>query len=561
MCLHLRTATAVAFLAASALLVTAGAGAAPSVTRTSYVQVSAGNHHTCAVTVGRGVKCWGINTTGQSGTGDNNRVGYLTPVDVAGLARGVRAIDAGSQHTCALTTAGAVTCWGLDHDGRLGFMHRAGRLLPRRAAGLARGVAAISAGDNHTCALTTAGGVRCWGAGSDGQLGNGQRTRTMTPVGVVGLDRGVRAVSAGGGSSLGFTCAVTDAGGAKCWGAGYGGQLGNGALTRFQPVPVDVVGLTSGVRAVSTGIQHACALTTAGGVKCWGSNTQGQLGNGARPGTSTTPVDVAGLASGVSALVTGGGHSCALVAGGAVKCWGINNDGQLGNGTTTSSNTPVDVVGLGGPVKGLSAGLIHVCALMSAGSIKCWGSNSIGQLGDGTKVRRTRPVDVRPAAAAPAPRAAPAPSTTTAALRSFADRIGGILRQSAAGRRALARALTAGFTCASPHRMTAARVDRVVANRRGLLRQLATLEAPGAHAGQAVRLLRQALQHSVEADVLYRDGFRALGTSGCPLPPNRSFTLARRSDTSASAAKRRFVAVYNPLARRVGRRTWSADEI
>ena len=161
--------------------------------------------------------------------------------------------------------------------------------------------------------------------------------------------------------------------------------------------------------------------------------------------------------------------------------------------------------------------------------------------------------------------AAPATGTGTGAatrqLRTFADRVGKILQQSAAGRRTLAGALTAGFSCSITPRAAGERVNRVVANRQGLLRQLRGLQAPTPQATKALRLLRQGIQHSIEADIRYRDGFYALRTSGCPLPPNRNFTLARQSDTRASAAKRQFVAVYNPIARRVGRRTWSANEI
>jgi Cutinase/Regulator of chromosome condensation (RCC1) repeat/Putative Ig domain len=198
----------------------------------------------------------------------------------------------------------------------------------------------ISAGYNHTCAVTTTGAVKCWGDNPYGELGDGTTTSSTTPVDVVGLGSGVAAVSAGGG----HTCAVTTAGGVKCWGDNGYGELGDGTTTS-STTPVDVVGLGSGVAAVSAGDDHTCAVTTAGGVKCWGDNIYGALGDGTTT-SSTTPVDVVGLGSGVAAVSAGAGDSCAVTTAGAGKCWGDNFYGELGDGTTTSSTTPVDVVGL-----------------------------------------------------------------------------------------------------------------------------------------------------------------------------------------------------------------------
>jgi len=141
------------------------------------------------------------------------------------------------------------------------------------------------------------------------------------------------------------TCGLTTSGGVKCWGWNYFGQLGNGTWTNSN-VPVDVSGLSSGVSAISAGEYHTCGLLTSGGVKCWGNNYNGQLGNGNNT-RSNVPVDVSGLSSGVSAISAGWIHTCALTSSGGVKCWGNNYNGQLGNGNNTSSNIPVDVVGFG----------------------------------------------------------------------------------------------------------------------------------------------------------------------------------------------------------------------
>jgi alpha-tubulin suppressor-like RCC1 family protein len=147
------------------------------------------------------------------------------------------------------------------------------------------------------------------------------------------------------------------------------------------------------VAAVSAGGWHSCALTTSGGVKCWGLNAHGQVGDGTRTSASL-PRDVIGLTSGVAAIAAGGSHTCALTTAGAVKCWGRNAEGQLGDGTTTESLTPVDVVGLSSGVVAIAAGGYHTCALTAAGAVKCWGDNGYGAVGDGSYADRSAPVSV-----------------------------------------------------------------------------------------------------------------------------------------------------------------------
>src|SRR3990170_2637750 len=225
------------------------------------------------------------------------------------------AVTAGGMHTCALTTGGGVKCWGANGFGQLGDGTTTYRTTPVDVAGLSSGVAAVTAGDWHTCALTTVGGVKCWGANGFGQLGDGRTANRPTPVDVTGLSRGAAAVTAGGA----HTCALTTGGGVKCWGANGFGRLGDGTTTD-RTTPVDVTGLSSGVAAVTAGDWHTCALTTVGGAKCWGANGFFQLGDGTRT-DRTTPVDVAGLPSGVAAVAAGGSHTCAVTTGGGVKCW------------------------------------------------------------------------------------------------------------------------------------------------------------------------------------------------------------------------------------------------
>ncbi len=298
-------------------------------------------------------------------------------------------ISAGSSHTCALTSAGGVKCWGDNDLGQLGDNSTTQRLTPVDVTGLASGVAAISAGANHTCALTSAGGVKCWGDNDLGQLGDNSTTQRLTPVDVIGLASGVAAIGAG----TNHTCALTSAGGVKCWGFNGSGQLGDGS-TSDRLIPVDVSGLASGVAAISAGRAHTCALTSAGGVKCWGFNALGQLGDNSTT-QRLTPVDVTGLTTGVAAISAGEAHTCALTSAGGVKCWGYNIVGQLGDNSTTQRLTPVDVTGLGSPVAAISAGALHTCALTSAGGVKCWGFNGNGQRGDGSTTQRLIPVALR----------------------------------------------------------------------------------------------------------------------------------------------------------------------
>ncbi len=265
-----------------------------------------------------------------------------TPTPQAEPPVAVAAVSGGGYHTCALTTSGGVKCWGLNDGGQLGDGQACGSSCTALVdvSGLRSGVAAVSTGGLHTCAVTTAGGVKCWGWNDHGQLGDGTTTDSTTPVDVMGLTSGVVAVSASMSSGSPFspahTCALTSGGGVKCWGWNRDGQLGNGTSTDSS-TPVDVTGLSGGVAAVSAGSQHTCALTTTGGVKCWGSNGYGQLGDGRACGGGNcwTPVDVTGLTSGVVAVSAGTNHTCALTTTAGVKCWGVNYVGELGIGTIT----------------------------------------------------------------------------------------------------------------------------------------------------------------------------------------------------------------------------------
>jgi alpha-tubulin suppressor-like RCC1 family protein len=300
----------------------------------------------------------------------------------------VMAIAAGGAHACALTSKGAVLCWGRS-EAALPNEHAA---RPGPVPIVKDGVFAVSAGGRHDCILTAAGGAQCMGWGSDGQLGTGDANAAPKPADVTGLGSGVFAVSAGDAHS----CAVRTNGTVACWGSGKQGRLGNGdsQTYTFSLNPVDVVGLAGTVASVGAGGDRTCALMRSGSVKCWGRVRPGRPLTEAQPNEiAATAMDVPGLA-GVSGLAVGKSHSCALLANGTVKCWGWNEKGQLGNGATSDSEGPVDVVGLPPGVLAISAGESHTCAAMDNGGAYCWGANAFGQLGDGTTKDSARPVAV-----------------------------------------------------------------------------------------------------------------------------------------------------------------------
>lgn len=295
------------------------------------VSISAGLRHTCAVTTLGTAKCWGYNYHGQLGNGgthDSN-----TPVNVGNLS-GVASISAGSGHTCVVTTSGVAKCWGGNAHGQLGNGGYTKFSTPVDVSG-SNNMVSISAGSSHTCAITALGAAKCWGAGSKGQLGTGSYMSAPTPMDVSGLGSGVASISAGGR----HTCAVTTRGVAKCWGYNDRGQLGNGGTTNSN-IPVDV---SIGMASISASSSHTCAVTTGGAVNCWGSGSGGRLGDGGTD-NSYIPRSPYGLRRGARVVSTRSDHTCAVTTLGAVKCWGRGNNGQLGDGIDSDSHVPVDVL-------------------------------------------------------------------------------------------------------------------------------------------------------------------------------------------------------------------------
>jgi alpha-tubulin suppressor-like RCC1 family protein len=332
--------------------------------------VAAGTH-TCAIKNGA-LECWGANASGQLGNGTTTN--STTPVLVSGLTSGVTAVSVGGFYTCAIKS-GALTCWGKVPGG-------ATRNTPVLVGGLSSGVTAVATGGQHVCAIQS-GALKCFGTGP---LGNGTTTNSTTPVQVSSMKSGVTAVAAGGQ----HVCAIRS-GALKCWGFNADGQVGGGSPGAIISTPVQVTGMTSGVTAVAADSSQTCAVQN-GALKCWGYNGFGGLGNGTMT-SSTAPVQVTSMTSGVTAVAVTARHTCAVQSGG-VKCWGVNENGQLGNGTTTNSTTPVPVTGMTSGVTAVETGNEYTCAIQGGTALKCWGFNENGQLGNGTQTGSKTPVQV-----------------------------------------------------------------------------------------------------------------------------------------------------------------------
>ena len=252
-------------------------------------------------------------------------------------------------------------------------------------------VASITAATVHTCATDEDGAAWCWGQNGAGQLGNGTTTDSLTAVAVDGMTSAMR-VAAGAYD----TCALLSGGTVECWGENWSGQLGTGNETP-STVPRPVGGLTKAT-SIAAGIAHTCAVLTTGTVKCWGSDSSGELGAEHVPTRlgfpeSDVPIEVTGISTAVS-ISSASADTCAVLSGGTIDCWGENANGQLGDGTTATRFTPVQVTGITNAVA-VSAGDSHTCALLADGTVRCWGSNQGGQLGDGTTTASSTPVTVQ----------------------------------------------------------------------------------------------------------------------------------------------------------------------
>jgi alpha-tubulin suppressor-like RCC1 family protein len=347
--------------------------------------------HTCGLTSAGVAWCWGLGAYGQ--LGDDRRDAYSpTPVEAHTTVR-FTALAAGSLHTCGIATDSTAWCWGDSNGGATGDSTAAwgpttgfvgARPAPVPVSGQLKFVA-LTAGSQHTCGLATTGVAYCWGSNSVGQLGGGELGPHRAPTPVLS-NFAFKSVSAGDF----YTCGLDLNGAAWCWGMNASGRLGNGGGANANGPVAVAGGLTFTALANGKG-GHTCGIATSGANYCWGVNSYGQLGD------STTisrfsPVQVAGATT-FASIAPGSSHTCALTAAGAAYCWGLNGSGALGDATTTNRSTPTAVVG-GVTYKAL-ASYQHTCGEGTDGIAYCWGRNANGQLGDGGIYNRPGPAPVR----------------------------------------------------------------------------------------------------------------------------------------------------------------------
>ena len=361
--------------------------------------LSTGEYFGCRLSNSGAASCWGSNVSGQLGNPSASGPEYCathpcstTPISVRG-GRTFVAISSAGAGSCGLGTDGAAFCWGGNWVGQLGNGSTADTSVPVAVSG-GLTFASLSAGNDHACGVTRGGGILyCWGA-RHWLIGNVDTAGADRAPVAIGGGLAVSAVSAG----YDHNCAVTSGGAIYCWGSNFAGQLGTGdTVNRQGPTPV-LGGLT--FTAVSAGFSHTCGLAAGGSAYCWGDNQYGELGDGDTTGYRLTPVPVAGGLT-FTSISAGFDVTCGLTSTGAALCWGVNALGLLGNGTTSGPQScngvacgsmPIAVVG-GHTFVALST-RNSTCALTADGAVYCWGVNDQGQLGDGSTSNRQSPVRV-----------------------------------------------------------------------------------------------------------------------------------------------------------------------
>ncbi|HEX6965540.1 MAG TPA: Ig-like domain-containing protein [Gemmatimonadaceae bacterium] len=348
--------------------------------------------HTCGMTTTGAVYCWGRNAFGA--LGDGTMTSRSVPVASPGTPTFTQLV-VGNDYTCALDQNGRAYCWGNNAFGQLGDGTLTAHAAPKAVTGNLS-FTKLFAGDSYVCGLIPGGAAYCWGRNTRGQLGDGTTTNESTPTAVHGnpsLGTFAYTELALGGQT---SCGLTATGAAYCWGDGLDGQLGLGVAAIYV-FPVPVAGNHAFAQLSASG-QHACGVTTSGAAYCWGWNTSGQLGDGTTRDSVTSPVPVAGGLT-FTRVIAAQGFTCGLTATGAAYCWGSNSSGQLGNGAVGgSSGVPVAVAGglTFSTLGAFSADSLHaqVCGLGTSGAAYCWGDNRYGQLGDGTTTTSGAPVAV-----------------------------------------------------------------------------------------------------------------------------------------------------------------------
>lgn len=411
-------------------------------------KVAVGIKHACAILADKTVRCWGWNYSGQ--LGDGTYINHATSSSVVKTDEGqvlnnIERIAAGNHSTCAVNSSYQTYCWGTNADKKLGLIGSTANnfpraiLLPHLLTSLQ-----VSLGRDHMCVLQNDNSVVCSGSNLYRQSNPLSIDDAVLTTAAVPSLSAVEVVS----GDL-FNCSRSAAGQVNCWGDNMAGQLGDGTIQFVQSPEEDVVGLSNahqvsaynkgtcaivgadrslkcwglkvsssspsklsflnnrpvayynlqGIKSLSTGsfAEHMCAVTSTNAVKCWGNNDHGQLGNGTKI-SSADPVDVLGL-SFVAQVTTGADHTCALLLDSTVRCWGRSADGQLGNGVALTTPAPDELAPIA-PINGLSsvakvnASFRKTCAILTSGDLKCWGDNHYGDLGTGNLTNFSTPQSI-----------------------------------------------------------------------------------------------------------------------------------------------------------------------
>src|SRR5690554_1105447 len=359
------------------------ASSASQITGIQAKSLSSGKGFSCAHLLDDSVACWGNNSQGQLGD-DGTNISSQTPVAVVGLTQ-IQALSAGVDHSCAITQGNELWCWGNNTYGQLGNGSNTSSNQPIQLSGFT--AKSISLGEQFSCAIDTSNNSWCWGINQHGQLGNNHIDTQFSPVNVSDIDTTL-ALATG----KGFSCAVLNNHTASCWGRSVN-ELGsfnvstnmNGVVAKTQLSQVEKIG---------AGNHHYCAVLQDKTVQCWGVNNYGQLGSGGSSADAIPTVfakQVTGITDALD-VSAGAHHSCALNNDGSVACFGRNNLGQLGDGTNNSSANPVTVTINQATLIGAGDG--HSCAVLNNGEVWCWGDNGKGQLGNNSTTASNTPEQV-----------------------------------------------------------------------------------------------------------------------------------------------------------------------
>ena len=349
---------------------------------------------TCAIYgTERGLRCWGASRSGALGLGEETRSAAL-PTVVPGLESGVAQVATGSAHACAITDDGATYCWGAGERGQLGTGRYDMASSPQRVTIPGAKAKQIIAGDAFTCVLLEAGSVRCWGeivSATDDSAGCDASALPLLPE---GLWFGVAHIYAGSRHA----CALMEMGDVRCWGQNQSGQVGNGETSQHLLAPVRI-DLTESPVMLALGDTFSCALMPSHDVACWGDNRSGWMTRGDAPSMLLKPTIVGGLPTQLQSIAAGGGTFCTVSSEGGLACLGDNLYGNLGRGFAGRTSTrSASTAGMEAGVASVSVGETHTCAILDGGGLWCWGSDGDGELGVGIE---TFAQPASPVAAAP----------------------------------------------------------------------------------------------------------------------------------------------------------------